>query len=708
MARKLKPQIIWGSIFQLWTKLQKLGSFLPILAAAWFVFAALELVLNALVPGSLIRNDQLPLGPRLLLICYSFTVLTLFLAAISGSLMLLAKASRSSIFAGTATRWLTDKLVTFLTWFILLLYGASWAMFWQTGSFLDSQVFVFLAPHPVQVFHWVDTDAALAIIALTLTATFVITKWMPRWIARWHLTKQRRLVVAWSWAIGLCMVGAFLGELYSGWGERPYMRSGILYAKSYDNTSGPFPYVLTDIRRHARSQSEELSRVGGIQIIPRPIISMNQYLVSTGRRRINRWNVVILIIESLRADQLRAYGGSRDVMPTVDTLTREARVFSNTYAHSSHSKDATPAALSSHYPLRSGNSYPYPEKPTYPRVMIYDVLKALGYHTAIFSSSNEYWGGMIHYLDTGNVDRYFHAANFKGPTYVMPGDSGFANWVRETKHAGSVDDRFTVSEAIQWIDSLDSEPFFIYMNFQNSHLPYVVPRDFPRRFGPDKLDFTIRFGHFPRDKIQVVKDVYADSLAYVDSQIARLFQHLKQRGMWERTVVVLTGDHGQGFYEHNFAAHAADIFNEVMKVPLVIRAPGLKPDIENRPARHIDIPPSILELLGLPTHPSFQGATLFNSEPNPNRSIYMAAQTPLTYQYGIVHSGFKLIYDERQQQYSLYDLAADPDERIDIAASKPQLVKELAQRLQTWRKLQIDYYVDKTLHTREYPPILVD
>jgi arylsulfatase A-like enzyme len=512
--------------------------------------------------------------------------------------------------------------------------------------------------------------------------------------------------LAWSWMIGLCVLGSFLGELYSSTDGRQFMRTAILYSKIRDNASGPFPHMLADIQKHIRYRPEERIKADDIRIIQRPIISMEKYLATA--RPTHRWNVIILVVESLRADQLRAYGSSRDVMPTVDGLSLESRIFLNAYTHSSHTDYATVTPFSSHYPLRSKTSYVYPEKPSYPRVLIYDVLKALQYHTAMFSSSNEFWGGMINFLQTGNIDRFFHAANFKGPSYVMQGDAGFADWTRETKHAGSVDDRYTVSEAIQWIEGVKREPFFLGLNFQSSHLPYVVPRDFPRRFGPAKLDFTIRFAHFPQEKIEIVKDIYADSLAYVDAQIARLFEYLKSKGMWDNTIIVLTGDHGQAFYEHGFASHASAIFDEVMKVPLVIRAPQVKPGTEDRLAQHVDIAPSIVGLLGLPGHPSFQGIDLLNTAPDPKRSAYMVAQTPLAYQYGIVRADHKLIYDERESRYSLYDLVADPGEKTDLAPAQPALVQDLAKRLQTWRTLQIEYYADKSLQAREYPPILAD
>jgi arylsulfatase len=689
--------------------LQQAVRCLPIVATCWFLFATLELAFNVLISTSPLRIEQLPLGARIFLLCYSLTVLNIFLALIVGSLKLVNASSQRLTVYQRKFRWLTDSIPIVVVGFFLLVYAGSWATYWQIGAFVGSGTILFMAPNPVQVFHWVDRDAALAVISLASVLTFATSRIVPRWVYNLHPATQTNIVRGWVGATIVCLLGAFFGEIYSTWGQRQYMGVATLYQRSVDNSAGPLPFILTEMRRLVQGRAENPSGSKDIQILQRPIVSMEQYRATAQQHDLKRWNVIVLIVESLRADQLRLYGGSRDVMPAADNLAHEARVFLNAYTQSSHTSYATIVPLSSHYPLRSATPYTYPEKPTYPRVLIYDVLKSLGYKTAIFSSSNEYWLGMNNYLDTGNLDRFLHAANFEGPTYVIQGDSGFADWVRRTKHAGSINDRFTVDEALRWIDGLErKDPFFFSVTFQSSHLPYPVPPDFHRRFGPDKIDFKIRFAHFPREKTQTVKDIYADSLAYVDSQIARLLDHLKKSDLWEQTVIVLTSDHGQAFYEHGFAAHGGPLFDEVMKVPLIIRAPGLPASLDARPAQHVDIPPTILGLLGLRPHPSFQGIDLIGTEPNPNRSVYMVAQTPLTYQYGIVRSNYKLIYDQYQRQYSLYDLQYDPGERNDITASQPSVVQELSKRLLTWHKQQIDYYNDATLHSREYPPILAD
>lgn len=679
-----------------------------VLAVAWFVLAAVELTLHALISRSAFHSHDLPLGARLLLFCHSLSVLTAFLLLAVAAIMVATWTCRRLIPDAFTARFAARVLLALPVWLLLILYGASWGLFWQTGSFIGSAVLAFMAPHPLQVFHWVDFDVAFSIAALAGVAAFGFVILLPRCIARQSAAAQHKLISFWKWAVGFSVMGALLGVYYSHGDQRQSVRAAIVYTRNLENKSGPFPFVLADITKRVGDNSGELAIDKNFEILQRPIISLDQYKSLAEASKRQRWNVVVLTIESLRADQLRAYGGQRDVMPTLEALAGAGRVFLNTYTQASHTNYATITPLSSHYPLRSASEHPYPENPTYPRVLIYDVLKALGYRTAIFSSSNEYWGGMINYLETGHLDRFIHAANSKRPTYLMQGDTGFANWARQTKHAGSLDDSSTVDEAIEWIDSLAGENFFVAMNFQNSHLPYPVPRSFPRRFGPEKLDFTIRFAYFPKDKVEVVKAVYADSLAYVDFQIGRLFEYLKAKNKWENTLVVVTGDHGQAFYEHGFASHASAIYDEVMKVPLVFRAPGLKPGTETRLAQHVDIAPSILGLLGLPVHPSFQGIDLFHTVADPNRSAYLVAQTPEAYQYGIVRSGYKLIYDDRQRDYLLFSIAADPGEKNDLAAAEPALVKQLARRLDTWRKLQIGYYSDPGIQAREYPPILRD
>ena len=258
---------------------------------------------------------------------------------------------------------------------------------------------------------------------------------------------------------------------------------------------------------------------------------------------------------------------------------------------------------------------------------------------------------------------------------------------------------------MRWIAQDRERPFCMYINLQNSHIPYVVPPDFPRRFSQAPPDFTIGFNQFPKHKVDQVRDAYSDSLAYVDHQIGRLVEFLKSSGQWDRTVLVITGDTGQAFNEHGFAAHANKLYDEVMRVPLIIHAPGLAAGRDQRLAQHVDVPPTVLELLRLPAHPSFQGRSLLGT-PSPQSPAFLVVQSPLASQVAIVQGHLKLIFDVPTGRFHLYDLAVDPDERHDVAGRRPNTVGQLAPLLRRWCQLQLDYYADTAAQERQYPPVL--
>ena len=187
-----------------------------------------------------------------------------------------------------------------------------------------------------------------------------------------------------------------------------------------------------------------------------------------------------------------------------------------------------------------------------------------------------------------------------------------------------------------------------------------------------------------------------------------MIDFLDERQVSNRTLIVVTGDTGQAFYEHGFVAHANKVYNEVMRVPLVFHGPGIGSGVDLRPAQHIDVPPTILDLLGLPPHPSFQGVSLFSPNPDPARSRFIMAQSPLAHQYAVVKGNFKLTYDVRRDRILMVDLAADPLERRNLATAMPERAGALRGRLDAWRLRQLDYYRDTREQVLHYPPVLDD
>lgn len=315
---------------------------------------------------------------------------------------------------------------------------------------------------------------------------------------------------------------------------------------------------------------------------------------------------------------------------------------------------------------------------------------------------------MLNFLDTDGLDHLQHAGNYEGELRREPLNGGWRQLMVGDKPSGKIDDRITVNEAERWIDTGPDKPFFIYMNLQTSHLPYDVPAGFQRRFVTDPKRLPVYLGpaHMQVESLEQMKELYADSLYYIDAQLMRLFTYLRESSQLENTIIILSADTGTAFQEHGTNGNGADLYNEVVRVPLLVFAPGLAPASSGRLVQHIDIPPSILSLLGLPPHPAFQGESIFLEDRQHSDSVFLVAQTPLTKQYSIVKNNWKLILDANRQRRFLYNLVEDPAEQDDVLDAFPLQADELLQELEAWMGLQLLYYQDEALKGRYYPPVM--
>ncbi|MFA6320944.1 MAG: sulfatase-like hydrolase/transferase [Candidatus Omnitrophota bacterium] len=674
----------------------------------WFIVIITELLFMSFCPRNAIFNPNATLFEKIFLLGSDFFLLGIAIFVLIAAFRAMGKALRR-------VRFLKPVFVFAAAYIIVLLYLLSWGLFKFTDKFLDTKVVFFIMNNPsLMMQHALNVEPfqTMAVFAVALIYAVLIF-FVVRNTIFTITPKVRPVVVGAARATAIfTTVSFFCGSLFylfpEGMSDRSRsaadMQSEFIYRKAFDNQTAPILSFLAGLSKavfdgqHNEQDVRDLSRTG------HPIISMNEYLASFDPGKMKKYNVIVILVESLRPDQLKAFGGDRLVMPNVEALAKDSCLFTDAYTESSHSSYADICPFSSHYPLRSDRTYYYPENILYPRILIYDVLKQLGYKTAIFSSQNEHWGNMYNYLNTGNIDKFFHSQNYDGPTYVLEGDIGFFEWFNGKKRSGKIDDRYTVREAVKWMWTVKDEPFFMYLNLQNSHVPYEVPDDFKRPFGKDKIDFQIGFNYYPIGRNEDVKNAYADSLSYIDSQLGLLFKYLKRSGLYDKTIIVLTGDNGEAFYEHGFAAHANKLYNEVMKVPLIVRIPGTTGKINSQLAQHIDITPTIFYILGIPPHPGFQGFSLLDESKERGRAVFLTVQTVLTDQYAVVKDGWKLIFEPAYDEYFLYDLDKDPGENNNLAKINTDKTKELSGILLSWRNAQIAYYNDATIYSKFYPP----
>jgi arylsulfatase A-like enzyme len=160
-------------------------------------------------------------------------------------------------------------------------------------------------------------------------------------------------------------------------------------------------------------------------------------------------------------------------------------------------------------------------------------------------------------------------------------------------------------DALAWIDRTEGRPFFVFLNYYDAHDPYVPPAGAPRPFSRGDADA-------PRSKLELARDEYDNCLAYLDSQLETLFQQLEGRDLLEKTLVVITADHGEGFGEHDLYGHGVSLYRQELHVPLLVLLPsGASAGRRvHQPVSLRDIPATIADLAGPRQASSFPGRSL--------------------------------------------------------------------------------------------------
>ena len=332
-------------------------------------------------------------------------------------------------------------------------------------------------------------------------------------------------------------------------------------------------------------------------------------------------NVLVIVIDTLRADHLSSYGYSRPTSPTIDSMAKEGALFENAISTCSWSFPSHISLVTGRYQFEHGMGA-IPAMPVFgPAVSSFhgyvtlgEALERRGYRTAGFSANRTYFSrdlgfgiGMTHFEDyfhspADDFVRTLYGREF-ARVYLSRTDHSkpkrFLRWIgfdsildSDEEGSGSVGGaqgvrkRATVinHELLRWIDRGSSDrPFFAFLNYFDVHAPYGGPKSFAR----------------PWPQNEPV-DLYDDSVRYVDDSIAQLMTGLKQRGLDRNTLVIITSDHGESLGQHALETHGSALYRELIKVPLIFWYPGHIPagkqidgDVSNAA-----IPATVLDLLG--------------------------------------------------------------------------------------------------------------
>ena len=361
-------------------------------------------------------------------------------------------------------------------------------------------------------------------------------------------------------------------------------------------------------------------------------------------------NVVLVGLESTAARYLGLYGATPDVMPHLTALATSAIVFDNAYAVYPESIKGLFSIVCSTYPAFDVSAEIYA---TVPCPSIARTLARDGYATALFHSGRFMYLGMDAIVRDRGYDRLEDAGDIGGHH-----NSSFG-----------VDEPATVARLLDWIDALPAtQPFFVTYLPIAGHHPYDTPEP----------------GPFPeRGEI----DRYRNALHYADAALGSLVRGLEARGRQQSTLWIVHGDHGEAFGQHEGnVGHTFQIYDENVRVPLLIAAPGvMRAQIRvQRVVSLIDTTATTLDLLGVGPRVVAQGRSMLDDDPR--MALFFA-----DYSRGMVglrDGPLKFIYELDSGRGRLFDLTADPDERRTIAGAHESQTRRYELLLRGWSAAQ--------------------
>jgi arylsulfatase A-like enzyme len=353
-------------------------------------------------------------------------------------------------------------------------------------------------------------------------------------------------------------------------------------------------------------------------------------------------NLLLVTIDTLRADHLGCYGYGRATSPAIDALAAESALFENGWAHAPSTRYSMPAIATGRWP----SAITWDESIWWPRLgpnmrTTAEALHDDGYFTAgMFSFSYFAIGdhrGFERGMDLYRSDRAVLHVSVNGPM--------------ESRGSSS---REVTDDAIAFIDAHKDHKFFLWLHYYDPHLSYEPHAEVPS-FGSARVD------------------LYDGEIRFTDLHFGRLLARLRAAGLWDKTAIVVTGDHGEGFGEHGVTEHGFDLYTAQTRVPFIVRVPGLAPRRVQAPAGHVDIAPTLVNLARGGAEPSFIGRSLVPDLVGPpsadteTRAVFQEVTSERGKKRAFVTSRRHLIWNETPSDTTeCYDRTGDPTEARDI------------------------------------------
>ncbi len=384
-------------------------------------------------------------------------------------------------------------------------------------------------------------------------------------------------------------------------------------------------------------------------------------------RRTRVANVLIVVVESLGAQYVGAYGAAYGATPTLDRYRSQGMLFTNVYAH-------VPSTVHSLIELLLAVYHPHSFRvltAEYPRVRLPALsgeLKRRGYLTAFFDAADTRFQAENLFLEAHDFDHLEDYRTFPCAQVFRAPD----------KHFGYLDgapDRCPANRIANWIHERQGAPFLAVFWTAQTHYPYFLTEK-PAAFG-------VRDAELNR---------YLNALRETDQALGELLAALEQQQVLDSTLVVVVGDHGEAFGEHGHYVHGVDLYEEETHVPLILINRRLfHGESDSTLGGIIDLAPTILDILGYPVPGTWQGRSLFDPERTGRVYLFTSRSRVL---FGYREGTRKFIYDAGANIAELYDLQIDPAESRNLVGATPGVALAGKRRLAAWVQYQRRFFQD--------------
>lgn len=400
--------------------------------------------------------------------------------------------------------------------------------------------------------------------------------------------------------------------------------------------------------------------------------------VAALRRSLAGANLLLVILDATAARHVGAYGYVRRTTPELDRIAAEGVVFEQAFTPAVYTLAAMSSLWTSRYPEEHQDVEPRTASLERARFTLVDLLSAQGIATAGFVAN-----GMA------------------GPGFGF--DRGFAEFREIYREFGQSADADSFRQVLPaWFAAHKDRRFFAYLHYREPHWPYDPKPPFDTAFGPDgpipkglrnEVAFLVEVNNHRRpttpDEIDHLVRLYDGNLAFVDHELGFLRGTLETQGLWDRTVVIVTADHGEEMAEHGLIGHESQLFDPALQIPLILRFPrGTGPAgirVQGL-ADLLDLAPTIADALGVldkgGAKDAFGGRTLlpmlFGA---PGKDVIVSRTRGEQPRWSLRDTRYKLVYDGKLGSSQLYDIVADPGEQQDLAPGSPFLAAFYRQTL---------------------------